>query len=87
MWEPCGDDVPSCFFPSNSVHGYTITSIDNSSTPGITVAFLELKNSSANIVPNMRKSLRMEVTEYSSQVVRIKVRRKLIICIKVLFVI
>lgn len=77
IWDPSDCDVPSCFFPPNSVHGYTLTSIDNSSTAGTTVALLELKNTSASIVPNMKKSLRLEVTEYSSQILRVKVRRKI----------
>ncbi|KAG0722692.1 Sucrase-isomaltase, intestinal [Chionoecetes opilio] len=74
IWDPWGDEVPMCFFPPASRHGYTVTTVeDSSSSPGVTAAYLELKNTSAHIAPDLKTSLKVEVTQYSAEVLRVKV--------------
>lgn len=73
LWDAREDDVPSCYFPPPSLHGYSVTSLRNNTSSGRIVAQLTLKNTSARVVPDLKETLTVEVTQYSAEVLRVKV--------------
>nr|XP_053632508.1 maltase-glucoamylase-like isoform X2 [Cherax quadricarinatus] len=72
VWTP-RVDAPSCYYPPASVHGYQVTTPPESVSPGVTRLTVELKATSAWVVPAMKEHLLVEMTEYGGDVFRIKI--------------
>ncbi|KAF2354035.1 P-type trefoil domain [Trinorchestia longiramus] len=71
LWYPIEGGAPSCYFPPLHSHGYLVQ--DQNVSSGIWTATLVLLNSSAQVVPDLKKKLLVQLTQHGDAYFRLKV--------------